>query len=298
MDISVVIVSYNVREYIISCIQSIYKHSRGKINLEVIVIDNNSDDGSADFINEKFPEVLLIKNDCNAGFSKAVNQGFKLTKGKYLFILNPDTLLIEDSIYKLFIKAKQIPNLGAIGPKLIDEKGLVQKSFWREPTFINTFLSIYHLDFLNYYKNYKDISLKRLNEVDSISGGAILIPREKFSELNGLNEDLFWMEDIDLCIRLRSCNYSVYYSQDTKIIHYSGKSSMNNYKISISNQMLSKLKYFNIYHSGLKTQTLKLLILIICMLKIILFSILYPMQSKNRLKLRAYLHTISIIFNN
>ena len=295
MDISIIIVSYNVKEYIISCIQSIYKHSSNKIDLEIIIIDNNSNDGSVSAINKKFPDLLLIKNDYNAGFSRAVNQGYKHSKGKYLFILNPDTCLIEDSIGKLLKKAEEIPNVGAIGPALINKENKVQKSFWREPTLINTVLSIYHLDFLNFFKNYYDKSFANLSKVDSVSGCAILIPSGKFSELNGFNENLFWMDDIDFCTRLRLNNYGVYYFQKTRIIHYSGRSIAKNYKVAISNQMLSKLKYFNIYHSMLKTKFLKLSILIICILKIIIYLILYPFSFQNRLKLEAYKYTFKLV---
>ena len=295
MDISIIIVSYNVKEYIISCIQSIYKHCSDKIDLEKIIIDNNSNDGSVSAINKEFPDLLLIENDYNAGFSKAVNLGYKHSKGKYLFILNPDTCLIEDSIGKLLKIAEEIPDLGAIGPALINKENKVQKSYWREPTLINTVLSIYHLDFLNFYKNYYDKSFENLNTVDSVSGGAILIPSGKFSELNGFNENLFWMDDIDFCTRLRLNNYGVYYFQNTSVIHYSGRSITKNYKVAISNQMLSKLKYFYIYHSLLKTQFLKLSILIICIFKIIIFLILYPLSFQNRLKLKAYTYTFKLI---
>ena len=126
----------------------------------------------------------------------------------------------------------------------------------------------------------------------------MLIPKERFYELGGLNEDLFWMEDIDFCKRLRLFSYGVYHSQNTKIIHFAGKSSIKNYKIAISNQLLSKLKFFKIYHSNLKTQFLKILIIAMCLFKIILFLILYVLKIENRAKLKAYLKTLRLIFMN
>ena len=129
MDISVIIVSYNVKEYIISCIESIYKHSKSNYNFEIIVVDNNSKDESVNSIKKEFPEISFIKNDYNAGFSKAVNQGAKISKGKFLFILNPDTLFIEDSLFKILNEAQNKEKLGAIGPALISLNEKTQQSF-------------------------------------------------------------------------------------------------------------------------------------------------------------------------
>ena len=114
MDISIVIVSYNVKEYIISCIHSIYKHSQSNYNFEIVVVDNNSKDGSAERIKKEFPKVTLIENNHNAGFSRAVNQGSSISQGKFLLILNPDTLFVDDCLSKILVEAKIQKKIGAI----------------------------------------------------------------------------------------------------------------------------------------------------------------------------------------
>ena len=101
-DISIIIVNYKVKEYIIPCIESIYKHTSKSLRYEILVIDNNSNDGSIDAIKSQFSDVKIYENTENIGFSKAVNQGAETAIGKYIFILNPDTKLIEDSISILF----------------------------------------------------------------------------------------------------------------------------------------------------------------------------------------------------
>ena len=101
IDISIIIVNYNVKEYIIDCIQSIKRWTPEKISYEIIVIDNKSEDGSVWALTSKFPEITIIKNKQNIGFSRAINQGAELAQGAHLFFLNPDTLLIEDSLTKL-----------------------------------------------------------------------------------------------------------------------------------------------------------------------------------------------------
>ena len=106
MDISIVIVNYNVKEYIISCIESIYKHSKARLSFEVIVVDNNSKDGSTKKIEDLFPKVTVLKNNKNFGFSFAANQGVELSRGNYILILNPDTLFNDDVLKKLYNEAK------------------------------------------------------------------------------------------------------------------------------------------------------------------------------------------------
>lgn len=295
MDISVLIVSYNVKEYIISCIESIYKHSKSKLSFEIIVVDNNSEDGSQLELKKKFSKILLIENDYNAGFSVAVNQGVKKCKGKYIFLLNPDTLFLEDSLFKLFQKNEKNEKVGAIGPELISKDGMRQQSFWRDPTLTNTILSITHLDFLNYKKNYKNSKFKEGAIVDTLSGGAFFVSREIFNKLNGFDSDLFWMEDVDFCIRLRKIGYKVYFYPRTRIIHFIGKSAEYNYKVAISNQLLSKIKFFKKNHSFSKYFTISCIIFIVSLFKTILFGIIALSSKKNKKKFYAYLYTVRAV---
>ena len=123
MDISIIIVSYNVKEYIVSCIQSIYKHSKSNYSFEIVVVDNNSKDETIESLNKNFPNISLIKNNFNAGFSAGVNSGVAICKGKYILVLNPDTMFVEDTISMLINATKNQKRLGAIGPALINENG-------------------------------------------------------------------------------------------------------------------------------------------------------------------------------
>tara|TARA_Y100000741_G_scaffold362045_1_gene347096 strand:- start:3621 stop:4517 length:897 start_codon:yes stop_codon:yes gene_type:complete len=291
MDISIVIVNYNVKEYIISCIQSIYKHSKSSINFEIIVVDNNSRDDSVSKLKKEFPKINLIENDFNYGFSLAANQGAKICTGEFLLILNPDTLFVEDSLNKLYEYAKNKNKLGAIGPAIISEDGSFQQSFWRDPSIINTFFSITHLDYFNFKKNYKNRKISNPTKVDTISGGVFFLKRKVFRKLGGFNGDLFWMEDIDFCVRLRRLGYSVNYFPLTKIIHFIGKSVETNYQVAITNQLISKIKYFKIHHSRLSSGIISFLILFVCLVKLSILTILIPFSSLYRKKFVAYLYT-------
>ena len=297
-DISIIIVNYKVKEFIIPCIESIYKHTSKSLRYEILVIDNNSNDGSIDAIKSQFSEVKLYENTENIGFSKAVNQGAETAIGKYIFILNPDTKLIEDSISILFTFLEKHETVAVAGPTLVTESGIKQQSYWKEPTLINTILSIYHLDFLNYKKNYRNEIGDKTILVDSISGGAFFVQKDVFQNLNGYHPNLFWMEDIDFCTKVRKLDNKIIYYPETKIIHYGGKSAEKNLPLAISNQLLSKIKYFKLHHSGIETSILTVAILFIALIKSILFLIVLPLGSNYRKKMIGYLSVIKGILTN
>ena len=297
-DISIIIVNYKVKKYIIPCIESIYKHTSKSLRYEILVIDNNSNDGSIDAIKSQFSKVKIYENTENIGFSKAVNQGAETAIGKYIFILNPDTKLIEDSISILFTFLEKNETVAVVGPAIVTESGIKQQSYWKEPTLINTILSIYHLDFLNYKKNYRNEIGDKTILVDAISGGAFFVQKDVFQNLNGYHPNLFWMEDIDFCTKVRKLDNKIIYYPETKIIHYGGKSAEKDLHIAISNQLLSKIKYFKLHHSGIETIILTVAILFIALIKSILFLIVFPLGSKYRKKMIGYLSVIKSILTN
>ena len=298
MNISIIIVNYNVKEFIIPCIKSIYKHSKSDLKFEVIVVDNNSKDNSVKELKKAFLDIQLIANKTNVGFSKAVNQGVKVSKGQFIFILNPDTLIQNDCIKIMHSEALKLERMGVCAPKIFNNKGILERSFWKFPSLINTVFSIFHLDFLNYYKNYSNKKFNNKTSVESVSGCAIFMKKRVFNELNGFNEKLFWMEDIDLCKRLIIKGYEIFYLPNAEIIHFKGRSAKKNYKISISNQLLSKIKYFNIHHTKFSYIVITLTIAFSSMIKLLIFYFLSLFSLKYRKKSRAYLHTVNMIIKN
>jgi len=294
-DISIIIVNYKVKEFIIPCIESIYKHTSKSLRYEILVIDNNSNDGSIDAIKSQFSDVKIYENTENIGFSKAVNQGAKKATGKYLLLLNPDTKLIEDNIFEIYTFLEKHDSVAVLGPALVTESGSTQQSYWKKPTLMSTILSIYHLDFLNPEKNYKYKNHNKLLTVDAVSGGAFFVRRKIFNDLNGFNTDLFWMEDIEFCLRVKHAGFEVIYYPNKKIIHYKGKSAEKNWQVAISNQLLSKIKYFKLRHSRMQTSILKIAILIIALIKSIFFLILSPFGLAYKDKKEGYLVVIKSI---
>ena len=288
IDISIIIVNYNVKEFIIPCINSILKNSPTNLSIEIIVIDNNSNDRSVESIKNLFPKIKLIINDKNEGFTKGVNIGSKSAIGKYLFILNPDTYLIDNSLTHLFKFMKENKKVAILGPQMISNSNNFQQSFWRKPTLLNTLLSLSHLDFINRRKNYKNELFDLPKEVESISGGAFFVRSSIFNSMEGFDTNFFWMEDIDFCIRASNLGYKIFYLPKAKIVHHKGKSSEKNWTITIYNQLMSKIKFFKKHHSSLEALIVKIAIFFISLIKIIIMLIISPINKKYLKKLNGY----------
>ncbi len=232
IDLSVVIVSYNVRYFLEQCLQSVFDASRN-INTEVIVVDNNSHDASCDLINNKFPDVKLIANKKNTGFSKANNQGVAIANGKYVLILNPDTVVAEDTFDILlhFIKSKN--NLGIIGIKLIDGTGtFLPESKRGIPTpkvSFNKLTGISSKQTGKYYATH--LQHNESGVVEILVGAFMFLKRSIYNEVKGFDEDYFmYGEDIDLSYKIHKKGYQNYYFADTQIIHYKGESTKKDIK--------------------------------------------------------------------
>lgn len=297
-DISIIIVNYNVKEYIIPCIESIYRHSVSKLRIEIIIVDNNSYDGSVDLIAKKFPEIKIIKNINNEGFSKGINKGIKVANGKYYYILNPDTYFLNDALLVLYTFMEKNKNISIIGTAILNSLNNIQQSAWKKPSLLNVCLSLFYLDFLNKSKNYNLFSLKKATEVETISGASFFVKSKAFDSLSGFDSSLFWMEDIDFCVRASRKGYKTFYLPTAKIFHYKSKSSEKNWPITIQNQLLSKIKYFIKHHSKKEVFILKISILIISTLKVIIFLLIWPLQKKYQKKLLGHILVLRNIMIN
>jgi O-antigen biosynthesis protein len=232
VQLSIIIVNYNVKHFVEQCLHSVYKALKG-IEAEVFVVDNNSVDGSAALIKEKFPQVILIENKVNAGFSKANNQAIRLSKGKYVLLLNPDTVVQEDTFSKTLAFMGNTPDAGGLGVKMVDGKGnFLPESKRGLPTPEVAFYKIFGLSklfpkskrFGRYHLTYLDKN--KIHQIDVLSGAFMLLRKETLDKCGLLDEDYFmYGEDIDLSYRIVLSGYKNYYFPDTCIIHYKGEST-------------------------------------------------------------------------
>ncbi len=258
IDISFVIVNYNSTELLINCLESIEKFTSG-INYELIVVDNNSAIGDIETLLKNKDRITLIKNDVNRGFGAANNQGVKIAKGKYILLLNNDTILFENSIKKVFDFAETLDGKEIIGCRLLNEDKTIQKSVYDFPTLLNVFTSNFFLYLLfprsKYFNKYHLMNrgLNKITEADVVTGAFIFMSRKKFNELGGFDERFFfYMEDTDLCYRHKKDGGKVLYFPDTSIIHLKGKSAKDESWFKNKHQSISTLKFFQKHFNGIK----------------------------------------------
>ena len=235
MKLSIVIVSYNVKDYLRQCLRSIYRSDLNDDSFEVIIIDNDSHDGTVEDLSKDFKEVKFKKNNKNYGFSKAVNMGINMAKGKFICILNPDIIIQENTFSSLIKFYEEKDNIGCVGPKILNSDGSIQHSCKRSfPTPLNAISRLLGLDklfpkskiFGKYNLTYLDIN--KIHKVDSISGAFMLFHKKIINKIGLFDEDFFMFgEDIDFCHRIKDSGYDNYYNPKTEIIHYKGESVKN-----------------------------------------------------------------------
>ncbi|MFQ5752125.1 MAG: glycosyltransferase [bacterium] len=231
-QLSVIIVNYNVKDFLGQTLISVKKALKG-ISSEIIVVENASSDGSGAFIRQRFPDVKLIENKKNLGFAKASNQGLRAARGDYLVLLNPDTIVQEDTFRRMLAYYKKHPDIGILGCKILNPDGSLQLACRRSfPTPWVAFTKLSGLSrlfphsklFGKYNLTYLDPD--RACEVEAISGSFMMIHRKILRDVGYLDEAFFlYGEDLDWCYRIREKGWKVQYVPDTKIIHFKGQSS-------------------------------------------------------------------------
>lgn len=232
MKLSVVIVNYNVEHFLEQCLYSVRRAMQG-IEGEVFVVDNNSVDGSLKMLAAKFPEVKVIANKDNVGFAKANNQAIRISTGEYVLLLNPDTVVEDDTFSKCLTFMDSHPDAGGLGVKMVDGKGqFLPESKRGLPTPMTAFYKIFGLSklfphskrFSKYHLGY--LSENEVNPVDILAGAYMLMRRETLDKCGLLDETFFmYGEDIDLSYRITLAGYKNYYFPETRIIHYKGEST-------------------------------------------------------------------------
>lgn len=245
--ISVIIVNYKVKEYVANLLNSIKKAQHG-FELEVFVVDNASGDDAIEYLEKRFPEVNYIGNEQNIGFGRANNQAIKQSRGKYTLIINPDTLVSEDTLQVLVSHMEEHPNCGVAGCKILNPDGSYAPESKRSiPTIWSSFCKVVGLNslfpkskfFNQYYLGWLDEN--KTEKIPVLSGSFMFWKTELLKELGGFDERFFmYGEDIDLCFRVQRTEYHIEYVPRTSIIHYKGESTKK-----------GDLKYIQIFNKAL-----------------------------------------------
>jgi len=252
IDISIVIVNYNVKAFLEQCLMAI-ERAKHDLTIEIFVVDNASVDGSQTMVKKKFPNVHLIENRINVGFSKANNQALRKSKGRYTLILNPDTLIQEDTLLILSNYLSIHQDVGAVGCKLINPDGSFQITSRRSlPTPWIAFTRIVGLSklfpknrlFGRYNMTYLDPNVE--TEVDVLPGSLMFIRHEILSTIDYFDESFFmYGEDVDLCFRIKKQGWKIVYIPETKAIHYKGESTKKSEFSFVSNFYTAMLIFAN-----------------------------------------------------
>jgi len=231
-ELSIVIANYRVKDLLGKCLISISR-SKDNSNHEIIVIDNDSQDGSVELLKRDFPEVELIENRVNRGFSFACNQGIKKSSGRYILLLNPDTVFPETGFRKLIDFINSLPKAGICGPRMVDARGNLLYSCRSFPSFLTSISS--SQSFLERFfpqnplsRQYllKDLNHSQIQEVDWVSGSCLLARKEMLDQIGFLDEDFFiYAEDVDLCYRARKAGWKVFYFPRVTFVHQVGQST-------------------------------------------------------------------------
>lgn len=223
MDVSVIIVSYNTCELTRDCINSVVEKTEG-LEYEIIVVDNASSDSSVKMIKTTFPQVRLVEEKNNWGFGKANNIGAKCAAGEYIFLLNSDTLLVNNAIRILYDFIKKNPTVGMCGGQLVDINGNSINSYGPYPTKLREMMIAL---FPAAWIKYVPVSYLSTTEINNYLFGAdMMINKKYYHQLNGFDTDFFmYSEDIDLSLRFKKAGYSIYFIPDARIIHLVNQSS-------------------------------------------------------------------------
>jgi GT2 family glycosyltransferase len=248
VEVSVCIANWNCRDYLRRCLESLLDAPQG-VCLEVIVVDNASTDGAPDMVERDFPEVILVRNSANLGFARANNQAGRRAQGRYLFFLNNDTLIPQETLHQLLEFAQANPEAGVIGPRLCDASGRTQVSYRLEPT-LGTLLhrtallrwtGLLRTAYRRYRRN--DFHTEWTRPVEVLMGAAMFIPRETFFRVGGWDEEFtFGGEDIDLSTRIRQMGQVIYHP-DVEIVHYGRISTRQHIGFASSHMNIGFLRF-------------------------------------------------------
>jgi len=290
LDLSIVIVNWNTREYLDRCLKSVLCELEG-LEYEIFVVDNASEDGSVDMVRVRYPQVRLIANEDNPGFARANNMAIQESRGKYILLLNPDTEMRAGALAVLLEFLGKTPRAGAAGARLLNADGSLQTSAYPEPTLWRELWRLFHLDIFRPYANYPmhTWELKQPRRVDVLMGACVLLPRKALDAV-GLFDERFFMysEEVDLCQRLRQDGWQLYWVPQAEVIHYGGQSTQQAAEEMFLRLYQGKIMYFRKHYPGLAVQAYKLILLLASLSRLALTPLAYlesPGKREQHLKL-------------
>jgi GT2 family glycosyltransferase len=280
MDLSIIIVSWNAKGHLINCLNSLSKLNRS--DWEIIVVDNNSEDGSHEEVETKFPHVKLIKNKENLGFAKANNIGIRASSGRYICLINSDVIVLDGCIEKLIEFMDKNPSVGMSGPRILNPDHTLQHNCFHFPSIRNNLSQALGLNklfpkspfFSEQIMKYWPHDCER--RVDALNGCFLMVRRKAIDEVGLLDEDFFFYgEDIDWCRQFRDSGWEVVFYPEAATIHFGGASSSNAPVKFYLEMQKADLQYWRKHHGRLGQSVYWMIILLRQLVRLPVYVLIY-----------------------
>jgi GT2 family glycosyltransferase len=272
MDLSVVIINWNTKELLITCLDSLF--SGGLISEEQVwVVDNASSDGSAEAIEKYFPNINLIITPENVGFGAANNLAILHINKKYVWFLNPDTEVRSAALTTLINFMESNPSAGAAGSKFLNPDGSLQTSCYPFPTVSRECWRLLHLDTIWTYGGYNQAhwNPNEVREVDVLQGASLILRKEVLDQVGLFDEDYFmYTEEVDLCFRVKNAGWHLFWVPQSEVIHYGGQSTQQAATEMFISLYQTKLLFFKKHYSWFDVQLYKLVLSIASIVRLLL----------------------------
>lgn len=260
MDLSISIVNYNTKDFLRNCLKSIFENT-SRIDYEIFVVDNASSDGSPEMVEREFPQVKLIRNKENAGFSKANNQAFRRAIGKHFLLLNPDCLAKKNILYKMVQFMNKHPEVGVAGCKIKNPNGRIEFSAGRSLNLFTEFSLKFRKKLAGsngYFDRLLTRNYNKSREVDWVIGAFLIVCSSAYREVQGMDENYFlYFEETDLCKRIKKRGWKIYYNSNCEVLHLHGRSMATEAEEKISRIYRTSQLYYYQKHNPFQYTLLK-----------------------------------------
>jgi hypothetical protein len=295
LDLSIICVNWNSLDYLLDCIASIYEHTRG-ISFEVVVVDNASPEGGVEILEQRFPQVKIVRSNKNVGFAGANNLGFRQSTGRYVLLLNPDTKLIGPAINIMLEQIRSLPDAGIVGCKLLNtDLSTSTSSIQKFPTILNQLFNVEHLRLTFPTFPLWDIGPLFCEnphpvKVEVIPGACMMLTRDAFERVGLLSEDYFmYAEDIDLNYKLRRLGLSSYYIGEARIVHHGGGSSSRQNVSQWSTVMTYKamLRFYRMSRGRAYAEAYRVVMGLAAIARLILLTMMFPFGDRQGIRCAA-----------
>lgn len=301
MDISILIVNWNVRDLLARCLDSVFSE-QNPFSFEVIVVDNASTDGSVEMLRKRFPQVTIIENQNNPGFAQGNIQAYASSIGRYILMLNPDTILQPGALDKLHDFLINHSDAAGVGPDLLNPDGTRQMGCYPFPTLTREAWRLFHLDRFYAYGIYpvNQWDGQTIRKVDVVQGTCLLLRREALVETGFLDADFYmYTEEVDLCYRLRKAGWKLFWLPPAKVIHYGGQSTHQAAEAMFLRLYESKILFFRKQYGNISAKLYKLILGVAAIFRIGFSPLIWLLQPERRAETKTmtsyYRHLLAAI---